>query len=70
MLFTGNRIKVVSGEHAGETGVVLSRIPKRYKKEESMLRVKLDGWPMPKGKWGPASWNGEITVNEKQLEPE
>lgn len=59
---SGQKVKIVKGEYAGKTGVVQSKIQKRYSKEQDMCRVLIDGFPKPGG------WNGIAIVDERFLE--
>lgn len=59
---SGQKVKIVKGEYAGKTGVVQSKIQKRYNKEQDMCRVLIDGFPKPGG------WNGIAIVDERFLE--
>jgi hypothetical protein len=54
-----DRVTITRGEHAGRTGEAYGVIPKRYSREPTMVRVRLDGLP---------GGVGEVTVDEGWLE--
>jgi hypothetical protein len=56
------RVRFISGEYKGKTGVVQSVIQKRYTKEPTVYRIQIDGFPKPGG------WSGKVTAEPHQLE--
>jgi hypothetical protein len=58
----GRRVRFISGEYKGRTGVIQSAIQKRYDKSPTVYRIQIDGFPKPGG------WSGKVTAEAHQLE--
>lgn len=57
MISSGTRVRFNDGiEYADKYGIILSVIPRRYRAEDLVYRIQIEGYPKPGG------WNGKVTA--------
>jgi hypothetical protein len=62
MLTSGIRVLFTSGEYDGKRGIIIGSIPRRYRSEDIVYRVQIDGFPIVGG------WSGKVTSIDEHFE--
>lgn len=62
MISTGTRVRFNEGtQYTDEYGIILSVIPRRYRAEDLVYRVQIEGYPKPGG------WDGKVTATDDRF---